>query len=832
MGLNLQDVRFRLGAAFAILLAVLAVFGWYSVSRLQRLNAQIQNAVYARWAEEGLVREAFRLSDLNNRISLVIFLLDDTEEIQRLIAERAANTQRISELIRAIKPTLRAEKEKRLLAAVETARKPYIESHLQALALLLTEHKRDEARRMVIEVTLPLLTLYQDAWLAFVRCQSGEIEQAMQRKASFAEARQRFLFLTVFAGLVTMAIIIIVFMQISGDVAALQHEHAWLERRVQARTTELEEASKKAQASETRYRALFEGSSDAIMTLDASHFLDCNEATLKMFGCASKKEFITLHPADVSPLNQPSVQDSRVAADQRIAEALAKGTASFEWVYCRRNGENFPADVLLTALEVGGQKVLQATVRDISERQKAQKALAASESRYRRLFEAAKDGVLILDAETGKIEDVNPFLVELLGYTREQFIGKRLWELGSLKDIVANQANFAELQQKQYIRYEDKPLQTADGQRRQVEFVSNVYTVDSRKVIQCNIRDVTEHIRMEEQSRRLVAIVRSADDAIFGKTLDGIITSWNRGAERIYGYTENEIVGKSISILIPPDREYELAMILEKVRRGEHITRYETVRRRKDGSTIDVSLSISPVCDAQDKIIGVSTVARDITAHKQAEEQLRLQSHALQAAANGIVITDTDGKIEWANNAFTRLTGYTIAEVIGQNPRFLKSGEQDTAFYREMWDTILAGQVWHGELVNKRKDGSFYTEEMTITPVAGDPGQVNRFIAIKQDVTVRRQLEKDLLQSQKMEAIGRLAGGVAHDFNNILTAIIGYGERTIKLLGPDEPLRENIKQITEAAERAAVLTRQLLAFSRKQVFQPMVLDMNVVITGC
>ena len=132
MGLKLQDVRFRLGAAFAVLLAVLAVFGWESVSRLHRLNAEIQNGVYVRWTEEEQVREAFQLSNLNNRNVLAIFLLDDPEQIQQLLAERAARSQRLTELIQTIKPTLRTEKEKRLLAAVETARKPYIESYLKA----------------------------------------------------------------------------------------------------------------------------------------------------------------------------------------------------------------------------------------------------------------------------------------------------------------------------------------------------------------------------------------------------------------------------------------------------------------------------------------------------------------------------------------------------------------------------------------------------------------------------------------------------------------------------------------------------------------------------
>ena len=836
MGVILQDVRFRLGAAFAVLLAVLAVFGWQSVSRLHQLNAQIQNAVYVRWAEEEQVLEAFRLSNLNNRITLVVFLLDDREQIQQLLAERAANTQRITELVNTIKATLRTEKEKKLLAAVETARKPYIESYLRALSLLLTEHKPDEARQAMIKVTLPLLNTYHDAWLAFVRLQASEIDQAVQQsKTSFVETERRFLFLTIFAGLVTVVIVIIVFTQISRDVAALQHERDSLERRVQARTSELEEASKKAQASEARYRTLFEGSSDAIMTLDANYFLDCNEATLKMFGYASKKEFIALHPADVSPPKQPSGQDSKAAVDQHIAEALTKGTASFEWVHRRHNGENFPAEFLLTALEVDGQKILQATVRDISDRQKAQKALADSETQYRRLFEAAKDGILILNAETGEIEDANPFMTELLGYTHEQFVGKRLWELGFFKDSVASQERLLKLQQERYVRYEDLPLQTADGKHIEVEFVSNVYAVDSKKVIQCNIRDITERKRMEDQNLRLVAIVQSADDAIVGKTLDGIITSWNKGAERTYGYMENEVVGKPISILVPPGHEDELATILEKIRLGEHIEHYETARRRKDGSSIDVSLSISPMHDAQGKIIGISTVARDITERKTKEEQIssliEQQRIILDASPAMVFYKDKENRFVRVNEAFAKISGLSKEEMEGKTMWDLYPKEAAEHYWQKDKEVMASGKPALNIIEElKTSQGVLWVQTDKI-PYRNSKGEIVGIIGFSVDITARLELEQELRQSQKMEAIGRLAGGVAHDFNNILTSIIGYGERTLKLLGPDEPLRENIKQITDGAQRAAVLTRQLLAFGRKQVLQPMVLDMNAVITG-
>lgn len=258
-----------------------------------------------------------------------------------------------------------------------------------------------------------------------------------------------------------------------------------------------------------------------------------------------------------------------------------------------------------------------------------EKTLQASEMRYRRLFESAKDGILILDADTGEIGDVNPFLTELLGYSKDELLRKKLWEIGPFKDVAASKEAYEELQTKDYIRYEDLPLETRDGQLRDVEFVSNVYQVNDKRVIQCNIRDITERKRVEETLLRLAAIVDSSDDAIVGKTLDGIIVSWNSGAEHIYGYTAVEVLGRPVSLLIPPDPggKDETHLILERIRQGERIASYETVHRRKDGSLIDISLTISPVRNYTGKIIGASSISRDITEQKKMEEIIRRQAY-------------------------------------------------------------------------------------------------------------------------------------------------------------------------------------------------------------
>jgi PAS domain S-box-containing protein len=268
---------------------------------------------------------------------------------------------------------------------------------------------------------------------------------------------------------------------------------------------------------------------------------------------------------------------------------------------------------------------------EIAEREKAEEALRESEVRYRRLFEAARDGILILNATTLKITDVNPFMTELLGYSRAGFLGKELWEIGLFSDKEASQDAFRELQKTGYIRYADLPLQAIDGKPWEVEFVSNVYEEDSHQVIQCNIRDITERKLTEETRDRLAAIVESSDDAIFSKTFEGIVTSWNASAERMYRYTAAEAIGQHLSFIIPPECAEELADILHNLECGARIKHLETVRVRKDGSKIDVSISVSPIIGTEGRILGASTIARDITERKQAEAAMRAKQEELLA---------------------------------------------------------------------------------------------------------------------------------------------------------------------------------------------------------
>lgn len=223
-------------------------------------------------------------------------------------------------------------------------------------------------------------------------------------------------------------------------------------------------------------------------------------------------------------------------------------------------------------------------------------------------------------------------------------------------------------------------------------------------------------------------------------------------------------------------------------------------------------------------------IITDITERKLAEEAQARLTRAVEQSAESILITDAAGTIVYVNPAFERVSGWSRDQAIGQNPRILKSGQQDAAFYRRMWETLARGQVWSGRLVNRHRNGSLFEEEATISPVRDASDRIVNYVAVKRDVSDEVRMQRHLLQTQKMEAIGRLAGGVAHDFNNLLGVITGYGEIVLRGLPPDDLLRGKLDQLLKAAERAASLTRQLLAFGRKQAIEPKVLDLNAIVS--
>ena len=217
---------------------------------------------------------------------------------------------------------------------------------------------------------------------------------------------------------------------------------------------------------------------------------------------------------------------------------------------------------------------------------------------------------------------------------------------------------------------------------------------------------------------------------------------------------------------------------------------------------------------------------------RKVEQTLVKLRTAVEASGEVIFMTDGDGVFTFVNPEFTRLYGYTSEEVLGKTtPRVLKSGETDPERYATLWATIKNKQVAIWEVTNRTKDGRMVNIEGTINPILDERGEIAGFLSIHRDVTMRKQLEVQYRHAQKMEAVGRLAGGIAHDFNNLLTVINGYSQMVLEQLRPDHPMHSQVDKIQKAGERAATMTRQLLAFSRQQVLAPQVLDLNKVVAG-
>ena len=328
-------------------------------------------------------------------------------------------------------------------------------------------------------------------------------------------------------------------------------------------------------------------------------------------------------------------------------------------------------------------------------------------------------------------------------------------------------------------------------------------------------------------------LFEGANDAIFLHEVpadgdSGAFIAANRAALSRLGFRAQDYAGLTPGEIGAIGNDEVQRMVTSQLQQQGHVT-FESALRCADGSTIPVEISASRF--HVNGVAQVISIARDLTKRKRTEEEIQLLAAVIRQAVETVVITDASGAIVYVNPAFERSSGYSAAEALGQKPSLLKSGKHDVEFYRQMWATLAAGDVWRGRIYNRRKNGEIYLEESSISPVRDSSRRVTHYIAMKLDITNEAQLQEQLCQAQKMESVGRLAGGVAHDFNNLLTVINGYTQLLLERTGNDDRLHAQLTEIHHAGDRAAALTRQLLAFSRRQVLETRVVDLNRIVTG-
>jgi two-component system, cell cycle sensor histidine kinase and response regulator CckA len=471
----------------------------------------------------------------------------------------------------------------------------------------------------------------------------------------------------------------------------------------------------------------------------------------------------------------------------------------------------------------------------VIERKRAERTLSEERRLLRTLIDNVPDRIYVKDAKSRWVA-ANRSLAEHMGAKGpEELLGKTDF------DFFPKEIATAFFSREQAILQSGQAI--VDQEERTLDAEGNAKWVSTSKVpwrdtlghvigIMGIGRDITERKTAEdalrETNQALKALVHASPAAIVCVDREGKITIWNPAAERMFGWQEDELLGQSIPMVPDLDRnvfyDFRSAQL-----RGESMWNQEVRAPRKDGSSLEIIVSLAPLRDDEGELRGAMYVALDITARKAAEAQLRLHAAALESAANSVVISDKAGRILWVNPAFTALTGYSTEEAVGQTLDMLNSGRQPESFFEQLRKTISSGEVWHGEIINRRKDGSLYTEQQTVTPVCGEKGEILHFVTIQQDITETKALALQLNQAQKMESVGRLAGGVAHDFNNLLSVIIGYSDVLLGDSGLDARTQKHAEEIKKAGNRAAALTRQLLAFSRQQVLEPKVLKLNSIV---
>ena len=328
---------------------------------------------------------------------------------------------------------------------------------------------------------------------------------------------------------------------------------------------------------------------------------------------------------------------------------------------------------------------------------------------------------------------------------------------------------------------------------------------------------------------RFSQMVDLVPQAVFETDLEGRIVFTNRAGLQMLGYPAEALQeGLTIDEVVVPEERPRAREAFGRALAGQDATADEYDLSRRDGSRFPAVVSASAI--VQDgRPAGLRGVVVDVSQLERARRDRDLLATVVEQAAESIVITDRDAAIQYVNPAFEKCTGYKREEVVGRNPRLLKSGRHDEDFYRGLWRTITAGWAWYGRLVNRRSDGTLLTEEAIISPVFDRDGAIRNFVSVRRDVTGEIELERRYAQAQKLEAVGRLAGGIAHDFNNILTAVAGYTDLLQRQLPPDGPGHQALEEIRDAVFRANTLTSQLLTIGRKQVVQPRSVHLNTVV---
>ena len=464
--------------------------------------------------------------------------------------------------------------------------------------------------------------------------------------------------------------------------------------------------------------------------------------------------------------------------------------------------------------------------RDITERKKSEAALIESEEKFRSFAEESPNMIFI--NKQGRVVYANRKCVEIMGYTREEFLDPNFNFLDLIApEFVENvKENFTKRYKGEAKDSYEYALITKDKKRIEVTIASAMINYEGGRAILGTISDITERKQFEnalkESEEKFRNIYETANEGICVTNTSEEIVSANKKFRELVGYSVDEITGKNFEIFVHGEEITDY----KKRQRNRQVGNkdiYERRLLRKDGSTIWTIVAASPILDANNSFSGSFGMFTDITERKFAEEEIRKLYRGVEQSPAAVVITDKLGNIEYVNAKFCDTTGYSLTEVIGNNPRLLKSGEKTKDEYETLWKTILSGNEWRGEFHNKKKNGELYWEFASISPIKNEKGVITHFIAIKEDITDRKRMIEELIlvkdKAEKSEKIKtEFLAQMSHEIRTPINIILGFNsfikdELRTNITGE---LSESFDSIESASKRIIRTVDMILNMSEIQ----------------
>ncbi|MCL5031483.1 MAG: PAS domain S-box protein [Bacteroidetes bacterium] len=531
---------------------------------------------------------------------------------------------------------------------------------------------------------------------------------------------------------------------------------------------------------EQNYKILIESSQDAIYVFQDEKFVLVNPAWEKLFGY-TKEELSSnnFNYMDViAPSSKEIIKNRFMARDLNLPLA-----PRYELQGKTKDGRIIDIEVNVSEIYWNNRKAIQGIYRDITDRKKTEEALLESENKFRKISENSLVGIYLI--QDGIFKYVNPRLAEIFGYTTEELTNKMgpidVTPLDSFKKVENNiSKRLAGLTESMH--YEFQGL-TKNNKIIDVEVYGSRTTYLGKLAVIGTLLDITERKQheniLQDSKKKFEDLAELLPQTVFEIDLHGKITFANKSGFHIFKYSKEDFEkGISVFQILIPSEHKKAAENLQRVLRQEKIEEKEYIALKKDGKTFPALVFTSPIF--QDNVpVGWRGILIDISDRKQIEEELRKLSRAVEQSPSTIMITNIFGDLEYVNPRFTELTGYEAKEVIGRNPRFLKTGHTSPNEYKDLWDLLANGKKWRGEFHNKKKSGELFWESASISPILDANGKITHFLAIKEDITEKKKIEKELIKAkEKAEESDKLKSEflaqMSHEIRSPINVILSY----------------------------------------------------------